>query len=163
MSAFIVALMLVPQVIAVSPAAPGQCLIAAGEARVVLKAPDCKAIRPINRAADPLLAVDWRFADRTERLLMMADARVLRIVLRRTVRSESLPVEESGDTLRSTARIEAMPGPSFGGLPLLVETQRSWATQFNLVDRKPDDVEVARTVFAFDGTRYRAVPAPSID
>lgn len=161
MSLFVLAALLVPQVVVVSPAAPGQCLIAAGPAQIRVKAPDCKAIRPVKASLSPLLVVDWRQSDRTERLLMLPDDQRLRVVLRRVVRSESLPVEESGDTLRSKARITVLPGATFGGLPMLVETRRSWASQFNRVDRKPDDVEVERIVFVFDGARY--VPMPAAD
>ena len=163
MSVFLFVGILVPQVVVVSPATDGQCLIAAGVAQISVKAPDCKAIRAVKRPVGPLVAVDWRFADRTDRLLMTVDAKTLRIVLRRVIRSESMPVEESGDTLRSRARIDVMPAAAFAGLPLLVETRRSWATQFNLVDRKPDDVEVERTTFAFDGTQYVAVQPASTD
>ena len=151
---------LVPHVVVVSPAGPGQCSIAVGPAKIIVKALDCKAIRASKPSLGPLLAVDWRFDDRTERLLVVAEPTTLRVVLRRVVRSESMPAEESGDTLQTKASIAVMPGAAFGGLPMLIETRRSWATQFNRVDRKPDDVEIERTVFVFDGTVYRAAPPP---
>lgn len=145
---------LVPQVLGLTPEAGGQCRITLAAASVVMPT-DCARFKQ-RSSISPVSAVDWLGDGGAERLFLHPRGDRLRIVLRRPVRSESLPIEESGDTIITTAQWRV--GPIINGWPVIVETRTSRARQFNRVDRKADDVEVEEIRFVYLLGAYREVP-----
>lgn len=133
-----------------TPAAGG-CQLSAGAARITLAAP-CAQMRR-KRRLGALFVVDRAHADHTIRHFLHPHGDRLVVVLQREVWRESLPLEESGDTIVERARFSA--GVAVNGLPSIVEVKRSKARTFNQVDPADSETEVVRTVFVFDGSRYR--------
>jgi hypothetical protein len=133
----------------------GQCRITQDEASLSLPT-DCASLTP-RATTLPYAALDWVQPGQTDLLLLARHGQRLRIVLRRPARSESLPVEESGDTIISTATWRA--DTVVNGWPVLVETRVSTAQQFNRVDRKAADVETEEIRFVYLLGAYRAVPS----
>lgn len=142
-----------PQGVELHASAKGRCQISQGAARLELPT-DCANLS--RSTMMPFIALDWRRGAEIERLLVQRQGDRLRVVLRRMVRTESLPVEESGDTILSEATLRA--GLPVNGWPVIIETRTSRARQFNRVDRKADDVEVEETRFVYLLGAYRAVP-----
>lgn len=152
----LLAIQLAPTGLMLRVAPEGRCEVRLGAAGLTLPTA-CGALR-IRKALGGLPTLDVRHDDRTERLFLQAVGERLAVVLRRDVRVESLPIEESGDTLIETATFSL--GPLVGGLPVIIEARRREARQFNQVDRVGQDAEVQTTHFAFDGTAYRPLTAP---